>query len=150
MQALLRAASRSPLFSAGLFQGSPAAPTCRAQLEKQRPRCMRLSPVSHEVGERAEWVHDQCRLEWGAKRFLAEPDERALSETDDGVNTDFAPTEPTAGRSRLQVAGLHSPALEYLEGVRLPNSHLLVLSNQPGCRVIVWRLYPIVTDEGMP
>lgn len=105
---------------------------------------------------------------WDAERFLALPDERALSETerlwhmpgggiifqraetDDGVNTDFAPTEPTAGRSRLQGAGLHSPALEYLEGVRLRNSHLLVLSNQPGSRVIVWRLYPIATDEGMP
>lgn len=89
---------------------------------------------------------------WDAERFLAEPDERALSETerlwhtlgggivfqraeaDDGVNTDFAPTEPTAGRSRLQVAGLHFPALEYLEEVRLPNSHFLVLSNQPVCR----------------
>ena len=32
-------------------------------------------------------------------------------ETDDGFDTDLTHTEPTAGRSRLQGAGLHPPAL---------------------------------------
>ena len=97
-----------------------------------------------DAGYDAEWVHDQCRLDWGAESvikparqradgtrewILAEPDERKVSgterlwftlgggilfqraETDDGFDPDLPQTEPTAGRSRLQGAGLHPPAL---------------------------------------
>jgi hypothetical protein len=86
-----------------------------------------------DAGYDAEWVHDQCRLDWGAESVIKparqRADERAISgterlwhalgggilfqrvETDDGFNPDLPQTEPTAGRSRLQGPGLHPPAV---------------------------------------
>ena len=97
-----------------------------------------------DAGYDAEWVHDQCRLDWGAESVIKPARQRAdgtrsgfwrsrmseqLSgterlwlavgggilfqrlETDDGFDVDLPQTESTAGRSRLQSAGLHPPPL---------------------------------------
>ena len=74
---------------------------------------------------------------WNAERVLAEPDEREISgteglwfavgggivfqrlETDDGFDVDLSQTESTAGRSRLQSAGLHPPPLGEAEWIEM-------------------------------